>query len=234
MIQKFERQEIKYLISIKDYNILKKEINKYMIKDHYHKSIIKNIYYDTHNFLLIRRSIEKPVYKEKLRIRCYGINDINDEVFLELKKKYKGVVYKRRINLSYKDAIDFLNHKNINNNSQMLKEIDYFINFHKDICPKVMLTYERESFKSVDDNIRITFDYNIIYRDYDLDLLKPIYGDKILDDNLLVMEVKTNLGYPMWLSNILSKLKIYKTSFSKYGNAYKRLIMKFNEREMIC
>ena len=49
---------------------------------------IYNIYYDTDNSDVIRHSISKPYYKEKLRLRSYYIpNNSNDKVFLELKRK---------------------------------------------------------------------------------------------------------------------------------------------------
>lgn len=233
MKNKFERQENKYLINTTQFNLIKEELIKYMIPDQYHESRIKNIYYDTPSFLLIRKSIEKPIYKEKLRIRSYGIKNMDDIVFLELKKKYKGVVYKRRVELSYKDALTLLSYKDIDKDSQIIKEIKYLLKFYKDIMPRMFLSYDRLSFVSTDKNIRITFDSNITYRDYDLDLIKPVYGDKIIKDDEFVMEIKTSLSYPKWLVDVLNKCKVYKQSFSKYGNAYKNLISKKSE-EIVC
>lgn len=234
MIEKFERKEAKYLINLEQFNIIKKEVVKYLDEDKYYKSSVRNIYYDTPSYLLIRKSIEKPVYKEKLRIRSYGINSKDDIVFLELKKKYKGVVYKRRVELTYSDALLVLSGIDINNDQQVIKEIKQFIKFYQDIGPKLYLSYDRYSYKSKDKSIRITFDYNILYRLDNLDLCSTNYGDKILDDNMFVMEVKTMYGYPKWLVDILSQNKIYKTSFSKYGNAYKQIMNKRIEDKIIC
>ncbi len=234
MLEKFERKEIKYLITIKQYLEIKKLLEIHMKPDTYHKSTIKNIYYDTNNYLLIRKSIEKPKYKEKLRIRSYGIKSYDDYVFIELKKKYDGIVYKRRIKMKYKDAIAFLNNSLADNEIQVLKEIKYFIKYYDEISPKIMLTYDREAYKETDSNFRLTFDSNILWRDNDIDLTKECYGNKILSDNQIIMEAKSSMGFPKWFVDFLSTNKIYKISFSKYGNVYKE--MKFNkiEEKIIC
>lgn len=107
----FKRHELKYLITAEQREYIEKAICEYMMPDEYGESTICNIYYDTDNYRLIRRSIEKPMYKEKLRLRSYGKSADDKTVFLELKKKYDGVVYKRRISLPCKDAVDFMEGK---------------------------------------------------------------------------------------------------------------------------
>lgn len=226
----FKRHELKYLITIDQFNELKEIFKEYMIRDKFHKSSIRNIYYDTPSFLLIRRSIEKPEYKEKLRIRSYKTIDNNDEVFIELKKKYKKVVYKRRETMSYEEALNFLNNKIVPNNFQITNEINYFLNYYEDLKPRMFLSYEREAYASIEGkNFRITFDKDVTWRNYDFDLSKEPYGENILPKGMILMEVKTVLGYPRWLLDFLSKNKIYKISFSKYGNAYKELMRKEKE-----
>ncbi len=232
MAEKFKRKEIKYLITNKQYNQLKQIMINYVVPDQYFKSIIKNIYYDTDHFLLVRRSNDKPIYKEKLRIRSYGIKSKEENVFVELKRKYDGVVYKRRIEMKYQEALLFLAGEATGDGSQIAKELQYFIHYYQTLAPKIMLTYQRLSFKGIDSNLRITFDYDILWRDYDLDLTKECYGTKILDDDLMIMEIKTEYGYPLWLVDFLSSNKIYKTSFSKYGNAYKNLMIKGEEQNV--
>ncbi len=232
MAEKFKRKELKYLITTNQYNLLRTILVNYMVPDQFYKSMIKNIYYDTDDYLLIRRSIEKPTYKEKLRVRAYGIKSEDEFVFIELKKKYDGVVYKRRIELKYHDALLFLAGKTSGDGSQISNEIKYFIEYYQTLTPKVMLTYKRKSFKGINDNLRITFDYEILWRDYDVDLTKECYGNKILDDDLIIMEIKTETGYPSWLVDFLSSNHIYKTSFSKYGNVYKHMIIKGEEKDV--
>ena len=232
MAQVFKRYELKYLFTSKQVNDFLNVLNNYTKPDIYHKSSIRNIYYDTPTFLLIRKSIEKPEYKEKLRVRTYQTIDNDQEVFVELKKKYKSVVYKRRVTLPYSKAISFLNKEDINESSQVINEIKYVLDFYDDLHPMIFLSYERESYVGLEDsNFRITFDKNIIWRDYDVDLTKDIYGENILNDDLVLVEIKTNTGYPKWLVDFLSENKIYKTSFSKYGNVYARIVNSKGERK---
>ena len=121
----FKRHELKYLVSAEQREFIESEFARYMIPDEHGESTICNIYYDTPDFRLIRRSLEKPVYKEKLRLRSYGTASKDEKVFLELKKKYKGIVYKRRISLNCDEAQDALkNGERLPENSQIAKEIN--------------------------------------------------------------------------------------------------------------
>ena len=218
----FERYELKYLITTEQYKLLKSMMAEHMIPDKFGKNTIRNIYFDTPDNLLIRRSIGKPVYKEKLRVRSYDLATADSGVFIELKKKYKGVVYKRRMNMTEESTMAYLcKNQALENPTQISREIDYFMEFYEGIKPVIFLSYEREAFFSQsDNNFRMTFDENILFREYDLSLKSGIYGESILEQGLVLLEVKTALGIPMWLTVFLSSHQIYKTSFSKYGNAY--------------
>lgn len=226
----FKRHELKYIISKQQMDKLIDILSLHMNEDVYFQSTIRNIYYDTPNFLLIRNSIEKPEYKEKLRIRSYNIVNNNEEVFVELKKKYKKEVFKRREVLPYDSARLFLDKKIRPNDLQITKEIEYALNYYKDLKPAIFLAYDRTAYiDKFDKNFRITFDRNIIWRDYDIDLTKDIYGNLLLDKDLVLMEVKTVIGLPRWLLDFLGANHIYKQSFSKYGNVYKELLNKEKE-----
>ena len=228
----FNRYELKYILTIEQMNELLLIIKNYMHQDEFFKCTIRNIYYDTSNYLLIRNSIEKPEYKEKLRIRSYQTINRNEDVFVELKKKYKKVVYKRREILPYDTAKQFLDEKVIPNNLQITNEITYALNYYKELQPTMFLSYDRIAFiDNIDSQFRITFDSNILWRDYDLDLRKEPYGNSILDSNLILMEIKTVMGLPRWILDFLGKNNIYKQSFSKYGNAYKEMIFKEKEEK---
>ena len=217
----FKRYETKYIISTKQLALIKEEFEKHMTPDIHGKNTICSLYYDTPDFRLIRRSIEKPVYKEKLRVRSYGVADSDTLVFVELKKKYKSVVYKRRIGLSEKDATHYLKTKESPIQNQITREIDYAIDFYRELSPAMLLTYEREAFYAKDNpEFRVTFDTNVLWRNYDLSLSKGIYGQPILKPDQVLMEVKTADSIPLWMTQLLSKNHIYKTSFSKYGTAY--------------
>lgn len=223
----FKRYEIKYLLTKEEHQNLLVVMNEYMYPDKFGKSTISNLYFDTPDNFLIRRSLDKPIYKEKLRVRSYGVATNDSMVFIELKKKFKGVVYKRRIDMSEQLAMEYLcQGKYLENPTQISKEIDYFMKLYRNIEPAVILSYEREAFFSnADHNFRMTFDDNILYRDEDLSLTSQIYGKSILQKGMILLEVKTALGIPMWLLEFLSQNKIYKISFSKYGNAYRNLIL---------
>jgi hypothetical protein len=200
----------------------------YMELDEFGHTTIRNLYLDTDNYRLVRQSIEKPVYKEKLRIRSYKQVGVNDKVFIEIKKKYDDIVYKRRESLTLgeteiwlKRGIDFPKQ------TQIGREIDYFFEYYKTLEPRVYLSYEREAFYSLDgSDFRVTFDENILARREELSLSSEPWGEKLIDDGYVLMEIKTSGGIPLWLTSVLSQLKVYKNSFSKYGEAYANMIYK--------
>ena len=222
----FKRYELKYMLTKEQYLRIMDGIQPYMALDKYGRVTIRNLYFDTDTYILIRRSIEKPVYKEKLRIRSYARITGDDEVFVELKKKYKKVVYKRRVKMKEEGAMKWLcGNEEPEDKTQIMKEIEYFKEFYKRIEPKVFLSYEREAFYAKDGrDFRITFDENILCREDKLSLREEVSGEKLLPDGMVLMELKCPGGIPMWMTEILSKEKIYKTSFSKYGTAYRTII----------
>lgn len=221
---KFRRYELKYILSVPQYNLIRKAMTFYMRGDNFGESDICNLYCDTPDFLLARRSIEKPFYKEKLRIRSYGVVTEKSEVFVEIKKKYDSVVYKRRIMTDEKGALGLLAGKTVYP-SQIGREIAYFTGLYSGIRPQIYISYRREAFFGKDDNdFRMTFDRNIRWRNYDLSLQKGIYGLPVIAGDAVLMEVKTAAAIPLWLVKLLSENKIYKTSFSKYGTAYRMML----------
>ena len=222
----FRRYELKYLLTMAQKETVLKAMQPYMTLDEYGRTTIRNLYYDTDSYLLIRRSIEKPAYKEKLRIRSYSQTDDNSTVFVELKKKYKHVVYKRRISLPYTDATAWLSReKHPAKHTQIANEIDYFLDYYGSLHPTVFLSYERKAYYCNDgSDFRVTFDDNILCRQEDLSLESEVYGTPILPEGKVLMEIKCSGGIPLWMTHVLSEEKIYKTSFSKYGTAYGTLI----------
>ena len=221
----FKRYEIKYLLTKEQKCAVLEAMEGHMSIDKYGRTIIRNIYYDTDNFRLIRRSLEKPMYKEKLRIRSYGRAGKEDKVFVELKKKYDGIVYKRRLSMNEDVAREWIIGEIPQPVSgQISDEIDYVSKFYG-LKPKAFISYEREAyFSDEDEEFRVTFDENITCRTTDLHLDTEVYGDVILGDGLTLMEIKTPGGIPLWMTSVLTENKIYKTSFSKYGKAYTDII----------
>lgn len=219
--QIFKRREMKYLISSSQKTQLQQLMADRMIPDEFGKSTIFNLYCDTEDFRLIRRSLDKPVYKEKLRLHSYGPATADSPVFLELKKKYRSVVYKRRICLSQAHAMAFLQDGFPLPDGQIERELSHCHTLYPELLPRVFISYDREAFfGAAERDFRITFDENILWRQQALSLNSEAWGEPMLPREMTLLEIKVNAGLPLWLTHFLSDQKIYKTSFSKYGNAY--------------
>lgn len=221
----FKRYEMKYLLTQKQKERILRAMEPYMELDEYGRSTIRNIYYDTDNYRLVRTSLEKPVYKEKLRVRSYQTAAPGDRVFVELKKKYDSVVYKRRICVEERQAMEYLAGAQAPVHTQITEEIDYFLQFYQTMKPRVFLSYEREAYRERGEGeFRVTFDENILFRQEDLSLECGIYGESLLEPGYTLMEIKTPESIPMWMARALSEEKVNKTSFSKYGSAYQVMV----------
>ena len=229
-IKSFKRFEKKFIITKDQYDKLTQILSDYMNLDKYciegKNYNIYNIYYDTLNNDVIRHSISKPYYKEKLRLRSYKIpNSLEDKVFLELKKKINGIVNKRRVVMTLGEVYDFLgNNKKPEfedyENRQVIKEIEYYLSKNK-VYPNVYIGYSRKAlFGKEDKDFRVTFDSQITARRDDLYLSSGFFGEDILGEDKYLMEVKFLGSIPVWFTKILSDLKIYNTHYSKYGNEY--------------
>ena len=222
----FKRYELKYMLTLEQKEKILEAMLPYMQLDKYGRTTIRNIYFDTDNYRLIRRSIEKPAYKEKIRIRSYSQATADSTVFVELKKKYQKVVYTRRLPLFEADAMAWVCRESACTvNTQISREIDYFIDFYGKLKPTVFLSYEREAYYDKGGgDFRVTFDDNIFARQTDVNLCSTVYGTPILPEGKILMELKCSGGIPLWIARVLSCEQIYKTSFSKYGTAYTTLI----------
>ena len=224
-MDKFIREEEKYLLTEDKYMSLKEKIKKYIKDDVYSRYTICSIYFDNDLNESIINSLEKPIYKEKVRIRSYGVIDNNGYLYLELKKKYKGIVGKRRIKLTLHELNKYLNNE-LKVNNQIMKEIDYVIK-KNNFKPKLFGAYDRGSYIGIDNaDLRITFDNNLRSRSDNLTLDYNDSGTLYFKENTYIMEIKTLESIPLWLSKTLSELNIYPTSFSKYGEIYKKGMIK--------
>lgn len=234
MVQKvFNRYEKKYLLTQQQYEAIRKRLEIYIEEDQYGLHTIRNIYYDTEDDELIRTSLEKPKYKEKFRVRCYGEPNAESDYFLEIKKKYKGIVNKRRVVMKPQEAKAYLeNGEKPKEQSQIFREVDYVWN-HYQLIPKVYLAYDRIAlFGKEDSEFRVTFDQNIRSRDFALTLEKDTETTQLLKDGYYIMEVKISNAMPLWFVKILTELEIRSTSFSKYGNVYRRNLEKNGGRKV--
>ena len=232
----FKRYEIKYVVTAEQKERILKAMEPYMELDRYGMSTVRNLYFDTDDFVLARHSIAKPDFKEKLRVRSYSKADADSTVFVELKRKFDGVVYKRRIGLPEADAMRWMSGEEDRNiiaelkreSPQVAAEIEYFAGMYSGLKPVIYLSYDREAYRmkknlAVSDggsDFRVTFDSNIFCREEDLSLRSDAYGTPILEEGKYLMELKCPGAIPLWMTKILSDERIYKTSFSKYGTAY--------------
>lgn len=230
-IEVFNRYEHKYMLDEETFLKVLKVMDYHMVIDPHNTShkpyTIANIYFDTPDDYLIRTSLSKPEYKEKLRLRAYGVPTIDTRVYLEIKKKFKGIVNKRRTTLTLSEAYGFIASGKPPDvkkymNTQVISEIEYFLKLY-DLSPKLYLAYDRIAYFERDNSdLRISFDSNIRTRRCDLALEAGDYGEALLPAGTYLMEIKTSLAKPLWLCSMLSELDIRRKSFSKYGTEFKK------------
>ncbi|EOL44404.1 polyphosphate polymerase domain-containing protein [Enterococcus caccae] len=225
----FQRKEKKYTLSNRQYRLLREKLQAFMKEDAYGLHTIISVYFDTKDYEMIRHSVNKPVYKEKFRIRSYGIPKEESNVYLEIKKKVSGVVYKRRVAMAYQKAKGYIQHPHAlkleaSKDQQIKQEIDWLL-ARKRLEPKVMIAYDRRAlFTSENEDFRVTFDFNIRYRKENLTQALNDEGERVAPEIDVLMEVKALGAYPLWFSEILTELEIYPTSFSKYAQTYQRYL----------
>lgn len=221
----FKRYEIKYMLNSQQRKAIETAISAYMILDQYGRTEIRNIYYDTKDYRIIRHCLEKPLYKEKLRLRSYGAAGADAPVFVELKKKYNSVVYKRRLSMPEQQALNWLQGSALPPPGQIAAEIAYFLSFYSTLHPALYLSYQREAWYCKDgSDLRITFDDTILCDPQCPSLERASGGIPLLQEGRSLMEIKTSGGIPLWLTTLLTQEGIFKTSYSKYGTAYQTVI----------
>ena len=230
----FKRKEVKYLLTEAQLAALRPVLKDHMEPDDFAHSSISNLYYDTPDYRLIRRSLEKPAYKEKLRLRGYGVPDEGTQVFPEIKKKARGIVYKRRVRMPYGDAIQYLSRRRPGGDGQIFQELNWMLFSYGSLAPRIFLSYERDSWKGREDPfLRLTLDREILWRAEALDLRCGAWGEPLLEPNQVLMEVKISNAAPLWLAEVLSENGIFPVSFSKCGRAFETLCKNYiNEMEI--
>ncbi|MBE6479846.1 MAG: polyphosphate polymerase domain-containing protein [Olsenella sp.] len=217
----FRRSEIKYLVTDEQRAAILSAASEHMEPDAWGATTVCNVYYDTPTGLLVRRSLDKPTYKEKIRVRSYGRRTPGSPVFVELKKKYKGIVYKRRAVMDEVRAEALLAGHG-DPQTQIEREIDFAVRRYEGLAPACYIAYDREAYYAIDDHeFRMTFDRNVRARWCELDLTAPAWGEQLLPPGMSIMELKCGGAVPLWMVRELERLGVSKASFSKYGNAWK-------------
>ena len=221
-----KRYERKYLLSAEQTEYLVKRLEGHMKLDQYGRTSIASLYYDTPTYRLIRASVEKPPFKEKIRLRSYGLATLESPVFLELKRKAYGIVYKRRVQSTI-PLVDkfFAGSGDICAPGQINREITYFRDYYQTLVPACLIIYDREAYFEPGGDLRLTIDYNPRYRTDHLDLTYSMDGLPLRPPGHTILEVKVQEAMPLWLTHILDEGKIYKNSFSKYGEAFRQQLI---------
>ena len=221
-----QRYELKYLLDSAQTDYLREKLEGHMVIDRYGLTSIASLYYDTPDARLIRSSLDKPVFKEKLRLRSYGQATKQSTVYLELKRKYDGVVYKRRVPATIPQAERFFTGGDLTGgDGQIQRELTYFRDYYRTLVPACLIIYDRTAYFEPGGDLRLTIDSAPRYRIRSLDLTQPLYGEALLEEGRSILEVKVQGAMPLWLSGILNEGGIYKSSFSKYGEAYRRELL---------
>ena len=221
-----KRYELKYLLSPEQTEYFRERLKGHMQADDYGKTSIASLYYDTPTFQLIRTSVEKPLFKEKIRLRSYGLATESSPVFLELKRKAYGIVYKRRVETTIPLVHKFFSGDgDICSPGQINREITTFRDFYKVLVPACLIIYDRVAYFEPGGDLRLTIDENPRYRTSDLTLTKSMDGTSLLDEGWTILEVKVQEAMPLWLVDIISGGNIRKASFSKYGEAYRQQLL---------
>ena len=218
----FQRVEKKYMLTKEQYESLIEAIAPYMEVDKYGETEIRNIYFDNTDDELIETSLRKPTYKEKLRLRSYGTPDGDSTVFFEIKKKYRGIVYKRRVSMTLDEAYEYIEGGKLPSylEGNIPAEIDYMMRRYR-LSPKAFISYRRVAWAGRDNpDLRITFDRDITSRYDDTRLESESDGHKVLGSDTYLMEIKIPGAMPLWLAHALSERGIFSHSFSKFGTAH--------------
>ena len=226
-----KRYELKYILSPQQEQLLRRRLEGHMLPDKYGLTSIASLYYDTPDYRLIRASLEKPEFKEKIRLRSYGLATQQSPVFLELKRKAYGIVYKRRVQSTIPLVKKFFDKQgDICAGGQINREITAFRDFYDTLVPACLIIYDRTAFFEPEGDLRLTIDNNPRYRVEGLDLTSSMEGISLLPEGYSILEVKVQDAMPLWLASILSEGGIYKSTFSKYGEAYKRQLSNIKKK----
>ena len=218
-----KRYELKYILNRQQTDFFKEALQGHMVLDQYGRTSIASLYYDTPDYRLIRTSVEKPPFKEKIRLRSYGLATKESPVFLELKRKAYGIVYKRRVQSTIPLVEKFFaGSGDVCAPGQINREITYFRNYYSVLVPACLIIYDREAYFEPGGDLRVTLDFNPRYRSERLDLTVSMDGVSLLPEGSAILEIKVQQAEPLWLTSILDRGEIRKTSFSKYGEAYRQ------------
>ena len=224
VINVMKRYELKYLPDRGQTAFLVNRLKGHMEPDRYGMTSIASLYYDTPDFRLIKASLDKPDFKEKIRLRSYGLAADNSPVFLELKRKASGIVYKRRVQTTIPEVRKFFaGEDGLFADRQISRELSWFRDYYRPLQPACVIIYDRVAYFEPGGDLRLTIDFNPRYRMGEgLNLTDSTDGTLLLPEGDNVLEIKVQGAMPLWLTAILDEGQIYRNSFSKYGEAFRQ------------
>ena len=231
MQESFARVETKYLLTLPQTAAMEMGLMRMGFeRTDFGSPTVQSLYYDTADYALIRSSLERPAYKEKLRLRAYGEPGTLTQSFVEIKKKYDGVVYKRRTEMPLQEAAEALSRGRMPEEAgQVGREVQWMLSRYG-LHPAAVISYDRDAWFCKDrPGVRITFDRSLAFRNWETDLNARATGISLLPAGQRLMEIKTNGTYPLWLVRLLQETGAERTHFSKYGLAYVRHIRPYAE-----
>ncbi len=244
-LEVFNRYELKFILDKSMAQEMIQALKGHVMLDQYGDGEgfyrIINLYYDTEDHLFFHETVNRQEFRQKLRLRAYNKVSIDTPVFLEIKKKYDGVVYKRRTMLTLQDAYAFLAKGQEQqdysvydaSNVQILGEVAFLKRFYS-LAPKVVVSYDRQAFLGIKENdLRITFDSNLRKRESDLKLESGPWGELFMDASSYILEIKVNGRIPLWLAQILSGFQCWRQGYSKYTSSYNAELFQQEQLDII-
>lgn len=226
----FKRYELKYWLTREEHAALREAIMPRMAYDTYGdpegKYNIVSLYFESDDKKIYYETINRLRFRQKLRLRVYDQANLLSPSFIEIKQKFTNVVNKRRTLIPLGEAYDVLSKpydeqliETVDaSNRQILREALHFRDLYN-LKPATVVSYDRQAFSGIEqgeEDLRVTFDYNLMCRDDDLAIENGPEGIHFTDYDFVILEVKVSNSVPFWLSRILSEFEFYRQGFSKF------------------
>lgn len=199
--------------------------------------VITTLQLDTPNYSLHHAKGLEAVNRFKLRARTYGEVVGGAPVFLEVKKKIRGVIVKSRCRIAFdswsRDMVRNLKYDHTFKSHREEEAYLEFVRLTREIAaePTVWIRYTRESYFGVNDEYaRVSFDRKLLYQPaVDWDSWGAAAPWKPLDSSLaqrkgyhfsgIILELKTLSNVPHWMIDLVKYFGLERTGNCKYSNA---------------
>lgn len=224
----FNRYEFKYIISWRVYTSLRERLAPFCEPDRFCREgmpyDVLSLYYDTKDYRFYFEKVDGVNNRKKLRIRAYGDGGSSDSCYIELKNKIRNNIFKKRVRTTLREAYDFFSDPfsgltmdgRTDEEQAVARDLDFHVSMYRPE-PKAVISYKRTAYKGrFSPNLRITFDTMIRCRNDDFRIEAGTDGKFLLQPNLVLMEIKGNNHFYLWLSRLLACHEVELFRFSKY------------------